>query len=124
MSISESDDIIQQYAELRRAHDEIVQPDEWEVVRLYRDMLNGWNARSAERMAAPFAADGELIGFDGSEAAGRQGIHDHAVPIFAHHKTPRYVAIVQAVKLLTPKAAILRAYSGLVSEGAAESIRS
>ncbi|WP_263864046.1 hypothetical protein [Paenibacillus lycopersici] len=41
MSISESDDIIQQYAELRRAHDEIVQPDEWEVVRLYRDMLNG-----------------------------------------------------------------------------------
>ncbi|NBC70000.1 SgcJ/EcaC family oxidoreductase [Paenibacillus sacheonensis] len=112
--------MLQQYAEQRRAHDEIVQPDEIEVLRAYQAMLAGWNARSAEEMAAPFAEDGELIGFDGSEAAGRQGIHDHLAPIFAHHKTPRYCAIVRSVKLPAPGTAILRAYSGLVPEGASD----
>lgn len=120
MSSSSIDGIIQHYAELRRAHDEIMRPDELEVVRLYQSMLAGWNERSAERMSAPFSEDSELIGFDGSEASGRQGIRDHLAPIFAHHKTPRYCAIVNSVKLIAPDAAILRAYSGLVPDGAAD----
>ncbi|QHW33074.1 SgcJ/EcaC family oxidoreductase [Paenibacillus rhizovicinus] len=120
MFLPELSYVIQQYAELRRAHDENVQPDEIEVVRLYQDMLTGWNDRSAEGMAASFAEDSELIGFDGSEASGRQGVHDHLAPIFANHKTPRYCAIVKSVKLVTPEAAILRAYSGLVAEGASD----
>jgi uncharacterized protein (TIGR02246 family) len=42
--------------------------DEMEVRRLYRELLNGWNQHNAEAFAAPFAEDGEVIGFDGIPA--------------------------------------------------------
>lgn len=45
-------------------------PDEIEVRELYRQMLDGWNKRSAGAFAAPIAEDGELIGFDGSQLIG------------------------------------------------------
>ncbi|MBO7747833.1 SgcJ/EcaC family oxidoreductase [Paenibacillus sp. MWE-103] len=120
MSASSFDYVLQQYAESRAAHDRTPRPDELEIVRLYAAMLAGWNDRSAEAMAAPFAEEGELIGFDGSEASGRAGILAHLAPIFAHHKTPRYCVIVASVKLIAADAAILRAYSGLVPDGAAD----
>ncbi|NBD24389.1 SgcJ/EcaC family oxidoreductase [Paenibacillus glycinis] len=118
MSSSKLTYILQHYAELRGAHDDLLQPDEIGVIGLYQTMLAGWNERSAEGMAAPFAEDCELIGFDGSEASGRHGVAAHLAPIFAHHKTPAYYAIVKSVKLVAPDAAILRAYSGLVPDGA------
>ena len=49
-------------------------PDESEVGELYRQMLDGWNNRSADAFAAPFAEDGESIGFDGSQLVGRTEI--------------------------------------------------
>ncbi len=45
--------------------------DELEVRTLDRQMLDGWNKRSAEAFTTPFAEDGEAIGFDGSEMTGR-----------------------------------------------------
>ncbi|TMB75961.1 MAG: SgcJ/EcaC family oxidoreductase, partial [Chloroflexi bacterium] len=42
-------------------------PDEIEVRALYRQILDGWNKRSADAFAAPFADDGDSIGFDGSQ---------------------------------------------------------
>jgi uncharacterized protein (TIGR02246 family) len=42
-------------------------PNEIEIRELYRQMLDGWNKRDASAFAAPFAEDGESIGFDGSQ---------------------------------------------------------
>jgi hypothetical protein len=39
-------------------------PEEIEVRELNRQMLDGWNNRSADAFAVPFAEDGESIGFD------------------------------------------------------------
>ncbi|RAP73890.1 DUF4440 domain-containing protein [Paenibacillus montanisoli] len=87
------------------------------VIQVYQDMLSGWNSRDALQMAAPFTEEGGLIGFDGSEVAGRSGIEAHLTPIFAHHKTPFYYCKVKAVKLLGPETALLRSYAGLVPDG-------
>ena len=39
--------------------------DEIEVRTLYRQMLDGWNQRSADAFATPFAPDGEGVFFPG-----------------------------------------------------------
>ena len=49
-------------------------PDESEVREFYKQMLDGWNNRSADAFAVPFAEDGESIGFDGSQLVGRTEI--------------------------------------------------
>ena len=41
-------------------------PDEIEIRALYRGLLDSWNRRSADALAALFVLDGEVIGFDGS----------------------------------------------------------
>lgn len=91
--------------------------DEAEIVTLYRQVLDGWNQRRAEAMAAPFAVDGEMIGFDGSQVAGRAEIIAHLQPIFADHITPIYVGKVRSVRLLGAEAAVLRAVAGMVPPG-------
>jgi uncharacterized protein (TIGR02246 family) len=48
-------------------------------------------ACDATRMAALFTLDVALVGFDGSEVAGRVAIEAHLVPIFASHRTPVYI---------------------------------
>ena len=42
--------------------------DEMEVRTLYQQVLDGWNLHNADVFAAPFAEDGEVIGFDGIPA--------------------------------------------------------
>ena len=37
------------------------------VAALYEALINGWNNSDGEAFAAPFARDGVVIGFDGSE---------------------------------------------------------
>ena len=61
--------------------------DEMEVRTLYRQMLDGWNKRSADAFATPFAEDGEVIGFDGSQMTGRAEIASTLGQIFADHIT-------------------------------------
>ena len=84
-------------------------PDEREVRRLYRHVLDGWNQRSADAFAAPFAPDGQVIGFDGSQMTGRGQIATTLGQIFADHVTAPYVSEVRNVRLLSPEVAILRA---------------
>lgn len=97
--------------------------DEKEVRALYERLIAGWNERSAEGMAAPFAPDGMLIGFDGSQAAGRDVIVSHLQPIFSSHPTPPYVTIVRSVRLIGAEAAVLRAVAGMVPPGKPTLIR-
>jgi uncharacterized protein (TIGR02246 family) len=84
----------------------------------YRAILAGWNAQDAGAFAAPFADDGEVIGFDGSRVVGRAKIEAEMAGIFADHATGRYVGIARSVCQLGPDVAILRAVSGVVPAGA------
>ena len=88
-----------------------------EVTALYEKLIAGWNAHDAEAMAAPFAVDGVIIGFDGSVSSGKQTIGAEMASIFTDHETGRYAVKVQSVRALGPRAVILRAIAGLVPPG-------
>jgi uncharacterized protein (TIGR02246 family) len=92
-------------------------PDEIEVRALYRQILACWNKRSAEEMAALFAEDGNIVGFDGSQLNGRAEIEAEMSRIFAHHQTAAYVGKIREVRFLTAEVAILRAVAGMVPPG-------
>jgi uncharacterized protein (TIGR02246 family) len=84
----------------------------------YRAILAGWNAQDATAFAAPFADEGEVIGFDGSRVVGRAQIEAEMAGIFADHATGRYVGIARSVRQLAPGVAIVHAVSGVVPAGA------
>jgi uncharacterized protein (TIGR02246 family) len=89
-----------------------------EIVRgLYEAILEGWNGRNAQDFAAPFAEDGEVIGFDGSQMKGRTAIAGEMTRIFEDHQTGRYVGIVRSVRPVGSNGAILRAVAGIVLAG-------
>ena len=91
--------------------------DEQAVVSLYDRLIAGWNAHSGEEFAAPFADDGHMIGYDGSEQTGRETIGGEMQRIFEDHETASYVAKVRTVDLLSPDAALLRAVVGMIPPG-------
>jgi uncharacterized protein (TIGR02246 family) len=88
-----------------------------DVKALYKQLIAGWNAHDGEAMAAPFAVDGVVIGFDGSVSSGKQTIGAEMANIFADHETGRYAVKVQSLRALGPQAVILRAIAGLVPPG-------
>jgi uncharacterized protein (TIGR02246 family) len=83
---------------------------------LYTQLLTAWNERDADAYAALFAADGAMIGFDGSQASGPE-IVAHLRPIFADHPTATYVAKVRAIRPLGADGSLLRAIVGMVAPG-------
>lgn len=87
------------------------------VRALYQQIIDGWNERSPAVMAAPFAIDGEVIGFDGSEMHGEAEIIPSLQAIWAHHVTPVYVSKVRSVRPLGADAAVLRAVVGMAPPG-------
>jgi uncharacterized protein (TIGR02246 family) len=91
--------------------------DAYTVRGLYEDVIAGWNARSGTAFAAPFAEDGDSIGYDGSHHSGRSGLAHDLQDIFDHHPTARYVTIVRDLRPLGTDAMILRAVTGLVPPG-------
>jgi uncharacterized protein (TIGR02246 family) len=88
-----------------------------EITALYRMILDGWNAADADALASAFTEDGQVVGFDGSEVAGRSRIAEQMAGIFADHATGRYVGIVRQVQPLGSDVALLRAVSGVVPAG-------
>jgi uncharacterized protein (TIGR02246 family) len=88
-----------------------------DVRALYEKLIAGWNAHAAEAMAASFAEDGVIIGFDGSVSSGKQTIGAEMASIFADHETGRYAVKVNSVRGLGSQAVILRAIAGLVPPG-------
>jgi uncharacterized protein (TIGR02246 family) len=91
-----------------------------ELQALYHRFLDAWNNRQAREMADHFTADGEMIGFDGSQIIGQDEIHSHLHPIFENHPTPPYFGKVKSVSFLGEDAALLRAIAGMVPEGKTE----
>ena len=49
-------------------------PYDAQIRALYSQFLDGWNRRSGAAVAAGFADDGDVIGFDGSHHRGRLSI--------------------------------------------------
>ncbi len=93
-------------------------PDDMDAVRdLHRRILESWNADDAAAMAAAFADDGAVVGFDGSQIAGRAGIAAAMGEIFRDHETGSYVAKVRSVRALGEDAAVLSAVAGMVPAG-------
>jgi uncharacterized protein (TIGR02246 family) len=93
-------------------------PDaESEVRELYRRIIDGWNQSDAEGFAAPFAEDGVVIGFDGSESNGRAAIAEEMDRIFSDHETGTYVGKVREVRMIGSNAALLRAVAGVIPPG-------
>jgi uncharacterized protein (TIGR02246 family) len=64
-----------------------------------------------------FAEDGAIVGFDGSQIAGRAAIAAELGRIFADHATGAYVGKVRSVRPLGSGAALLRAVAGMVPAG-------
>jgi uncharacterized protein (TIGR02246 family) len=91
--------------------------DEAAVRALYRAFIDAWNARDAKGMAACFSADANMVGFDGSQASGANGIEEHLAPIFASHPTAPYYTIVKSVRFPAEGAAVLQAIAGMVPPG-------
>ncbi len=73
-------------------------PPEDEVRELYRRLTEGWNAGDAEARARPIAADGLVIGYDGSQMLGREEVASQLGEIFASHRPATYVAKVRSVR--------------------------
>jgi uncharacterized protein (TIGR02246 family) len=91
-----------------------------EVEGLYRQIIDGWNGHDGGAFAAPFADDGEMIGFDGSHEQGRAAIAKSLNAIFADHETAPYVVKVEEVRELGDGVALLRAAAGMIPPGKSE----
>jgi uncharacterized protein (TIGR02246 family) len=87
---------------------------------LYAAVIAAWNGRDAEAMAAVFAEDGVLVGFDGSEHLGRERMATELGRIFADHPTPPYVTDVDEARSCGGSVAILRAVAGMAPPGSDE----
>jgi uncharacterized protein (TIGR02246 family) len=90
------------------------------VRNLYDAILKGWNGHSGKGFAAPFAEDGEVVGFDGSQHHGRAAIAREMDRIFADHETGRYVGKVRSLRAVGSNGAVLRADAGMVPAGASD----
>src|SRR5262245_42908987 len=92
--------------------------DEAAIRSLYQHALDGWNTGSGKLFAAPFAEDGDLVGFDGTHLKGRQEIatfHQQLFDTFV--KGSRLVGKVRNLRLLTPDVAIMHAVGGTIMKG-------
>ena len=91
--------------------------EEVAVRALYQCLLETWNQRNAEAMAALFVADGTIIGFDGTQNVGQAEIAATTRQIFIEHLTHTYVGKVREVRFLRPDVALLRAVVGFIAPG-------
>ena len=84
------------------------------IRRIYEQILIAWNQQDAAAMAARFEEDGNLVGFDGSQADSRAAIEEHLRPIFADHPTAAYVARLREIRMLGRDVGLLRAVAGMI----------
>jgi uncharacterized protein (TIGR02246 family) len=95
----------------------VIEPRPDDVEALYFSLLQRWNEQDATGMAALFVPGGQVVGFDGSELAGRDEIEASMREIFSHHETPACVGKVRSVRLVDG-VGILRAVAGMIPRGA------
>ena len=92
--------------------------DDVTIRSLYFQMIDGWNKGSGDDFAAPFADDGDLVGFDGTHLKGRQEIASFHQQLFdTFLKGSRLVGKVRSVRFLTADVALIHAVSGTIMPG-------
>jgi uncharacterized protein (TIGR02246 family) len=80
--------------------------------------MDGWNKGDGNAFAAPFAEDGDLVGFDGTHLRGRSEIasfHQHLFDNFV--KGTRLVGKVRNVRFLSADVALMHTVGGTVMPG-------
>ena len=92
-------------------------PHDAQIRALYASFLDGWNRRSGAAVAAGFADDADIIGFDGTHHRGRLSIAADLRQIFGSHQTPAYVAVVRSVRPIAANVAVLMAHAGMMPAG-------
>jgi uncharacterized protein (TIGR02246 family) len=97
-----------------------VHPQDDRIRSLYIDFVDGWNRRSGAAVAAGFADDGDIIGFDGTHHHGRLAIAAEFRQIFGSHETPLYAAVIRSVRPIAPEVAVLMAHAGMIPAGGNE----
>ena len=90
------------------------------IRELYEALLDAWNRRVAEDYAQLFTEGANVIGFDGSQMAGRAEVASAIGDIFRDHVTAAYVAKIRDIKFLAPEVAVLVAVVGMVPPGKSE----
>jgi uncharacterized protein (TIGR02246 family) len=84
---------------------------------LYRQLLESWNRRDARAMAALYAEDGNVVGFDGSQMNGPAAVEAELSQIFTDHMTATYVGKIREVRFLAAEVALVRAVVGMAPPG-------
>ncbi|MFI5935536.1 SgcJ/EcaC family oxidoreductase [Actinoplanes sp. NPDC051494] len=83
------------------------------MTAVYARLLQAWNERDSAAFAGLFAADGLLIGFDGSQVVGA----DIAGHLAADAPTSRYVAKVRGTRPVGVDGVLVHAIAGMVPAG-------
>ena len=92
--------------------------DEAAIRALYQQAMDGWNKGSGEAFAAPFAEDGDLVGFDGTHLKGRQEITSFHQQLFdTYVKGTRLVGKIRSVRFLTSDVALMHVVGGTIMAG-------
>ena len=93
-------------------------PHDAHIRALYADFLDGWNRRSGAAVAAVFADDGDMVGYDGTTVNGRLSIASDLRRVFGSHPTATYVGIVRSVRAIGGGGvAVLHAHAGMIPPG-------
>jgi uncharacterized protein (TIGR02246 family) len=92
-------------------------PNDAQIRALYAQFLDGWNRRSGAAVAAAFADDGDIIGYDGTHHHGRLAIAADFRQIFGSHQTAAYVAVIRSVRPVASGVALLLAHAGMIPPG-------
>lgn len=92
--------------------------DEVAIRFLYQQLMDGWNKGTGEAFAAPFAEDGDLVGFDGTHLKGQKEIVSFHQQLFnSYVKGSRLVGKVKKVRFLTSDVALMHVIGGTIMAG-------
>lgn len=92
-------------------------PSDAQIRSLYAQFVDGWNRRSGAAVAATFADDGDIVGYDGTHHHGRLAIAADLRQIFTSHETASYVGVIRSVRPIAPGVALLMAQAGMIPPG-------
>lgn len=82
--------------------------DEASIRQVVQQVQDGWNARSGQAFAAPFAADADYVVVNGMKLKGRDVIEKGHTGIFTTiYKDSRNVATIQGIRFLRPDVAVV-----------------
>jgi uncharacterized protein (TIGR02246 family) len=97
------------------AHTETAQ-----IEKLYLRMIEAWNQRDSQKMAAAFDDEGLIIGLDGTHHCGALDIEESIGRVFRDHATPHFLTTVKSIRFLTADVAQLEAVVGMITPGKEE----